>query len=121
MNNQQNTGVASHPKQIAPNAFVVGRSQIKIDRQQPADWCQIAITGDCLDVGPGCGRPRVVISTGIAVLVSARGQDMALLESLRVGWEYRLYGRLVERPGEFNGEQITKRYFTLLPSLETLV
>lgn len=112
----QNNGGASRPKQIAPNAFMVGRSSIQGEQQHTADWCQIAITGDCFDVGAGRGRSGVVISTGDAVLVCARGQDVPVLESFDIAWEYRLYGRLVEKPGEWNGKEIVKRYFNLLPA-----
>jgi hypothetical protein len=107
---------ASHPKQIAPNAFVVGRSSIQGERQHAAEWCQLAITGDCFEVGAGSGRPGVVTSTGDAVLICARGREIVTLESFEVGWEYRLYGRLVEKQGEWNGREITKRFFNLLPA-----
>jgi len=119
--NNQNINGASRPKQIAPNAFVVGSSKIKVDRQHAMDWCQVAITGDCVDLRSGCGRPGVITETGDAILVCARGADMAVLESLEVGMEYRLWGRVVEKPGEWDGQPIIKRYFNLLPAANGMV
>src|SRR5579862_9534164 len=107
----QNANGAPRPRQIAPNAFIIGSSKIRGDRQHAADWCQIAITGDTIDLRSGSGRPGVVSETGDAVLICARGEDIKTLEMLEVGLEYRLWGRVVEKPGEWNGEQITKRYF----------
>lgn len=119
--NNQNVNGASRPKQIAPNAFIVGSSKIKVDRQHAVDWCQIAITGDCVGLRSGCGRHGVISESGDAVLVCARGEDVQVLESLSVGWEYRLWGRVVEKPGEWNGQEITKRYFNLLPAANGMV
>lgn len=115
MNNNQNVNGASRPRQIAPNAFAVGVSKISVDQQHTADWCLIAITGDCVDLRTGCGRPGVVIETGDAILICARGEDVKTLEMLQMNWEYRLWGRVVEKPGEWNGQPVTKRYFNLLP------
>jgi hypothetical protein len=64
------------------------------------------MTGDCFVVGSSCARPGVVTSTGDLILVCARGQDVALLESLEVGWIYRLYGQEVETAGEWTGAEI---------------
>ena len=114
--NNQNTSAAR--TKLANNVILVGRSNLRLDQQRPADWCQLAITGDCLDVASGCGRAGIVTATGDAVLICARERDVPVLESLEIGLEYKLYGRLVEKPGEWNGEQITKRYFNLLPVSE---
>jgi hypothetical protein len=112
-----NTDVTSRPTQIAPNAFVVGRSKIRGDRQSVADWCEIAMTGDSFDVGSGCVRPGIVISTGCSILICAHGQNVTLLRSFEMGWEYRLYGSVVEQPGVCNGRQIANYYFNLLPRM----
>ncbi len=89
-------GEPSSARQLAPNAFIVGRSGISGDRQHVPDWCEIAMTGDCFVVDSSCAMPGVVIATGDSILVCARGHDVAVLESLEVGWIYRLYGRVVE-------------------------
>ena len=90
-----NSGEPSCARQIAPNAYIVGRSESR-DRQSVPNWCQIAMTGDCFVVDSSCARTGVVAATGDSIIVFARGHDVALLESLEVDWEYRLYGRLVE-------------------------
>jgi hypothetical protein len=101
--------------QIAPNAFIVGRNGIGGDRQHVPTWCEIAMTGDCFIVGSSCARPGIVTATGENTLVCARGQDIVLLESLEVGWEYRLYGRVIETLADWNASGITHR-FHLLPA-----
>jgi hypothetical protein len=85
-------------RQLAPNAFIVGRSGIGGGRQHVPNWCDIAMTGDCFVVDSSCARPGVVIATGDSILVCARGHDVALLESLAVagytgstgGWSRQL-------------------------------
>jgi hypothetical protein len=91
-----NPGEPSCARQIAPNAYIVGRSEFSRDRRRVPNWCEIAMTGDCFVVDSSCARTGVVAATGDSIIVCARGHDVALLESLEVGWEYRLYGRLVE-------------------------
>src|SRR3984957_7220327 len=103
-------GLLPLARKIAPNAYIVGRSEIGGDRQCVPDWCEIAMTGDCFVVGSSSARPGVVTTTGDSILVCARGRDVALLESLEVGWEYRLYGRLVETLAEWNGARVTNRF-----------
>jgi hypothetical protein len=105
---------ASSGRQIAANAFIVGRSEINADRQDVPNWCQIAMTGDCFAIGSSCARPGVITATGDSILVCARGPNVALLESLDVGWEYSLYGRKAGRPGEWNSAGVIDR-FHLLP------
>jgi hypothetical protein len=89
-------GEPSCARQIAPNAYIVGRSEFSRDRQSVPNWCEIAMTGDCFVVDSSCARTGVVAASGDSIIVCARGHDVALLESLEVGWEYRLYGRLVQ-------------------------
>jgi hypothetical protein len=91
-----NPGEPSCARQIAPNAYIVGQSEFSRDRQSVPNWCEIAMTGDCFVVDSSCARAGVVAATGDSIIVCARGHDVALLESLEVGWEYGLYGRLVE-------------------------
>ncbi len=106
----------SRARQIAPNAYIVGRSEISGDLQQAPNWCEIAMTGDCFVEGASSARPGIVTATGESILVCAQGHDVALLESLEVGWEYRLYGRTVETLAEGNGARISNR-FHLLPAV----
>jgi hypothetical protein len=108
-------GHSSSARKLAPNAFIVGRSGIRGDRQHIPNWCEIAVTAECFVVEESCARPGIVTTTGESILVCARGHDVALLESLEVGWEYRLYGRVVETPTEGNGARIINR-FHLLPA-----
>ena len=108
-------GHSSSARKLAPNAFIVGRSGIRGDRQHVPNWCEIAITGDCFVVEESCARAGIVNASGESIHVCARGHDVALLESLEVGWEYRLYGRVEETPPEGNGARITNR-FHLLPA-----
>jgi hypothetical protein len=65
------------------------------------------MTGQCFVVDSSCARPGVVTATGDSILVCASRQDVTLLESLEVGWKYRLYGRVVETLAEWNGARIT--------------
>ena len=108
-------GEPSSARQLAPNAFIVGRSGIGGDRQHVPDWCEIAMTGDCFVVDSSCARPGVAIATGDSILVCAQGHDVALLESLEVGWIYRLYGRVIETLAEWDGARSGNR-FHLLPA-----
>ena len=57
----------------------------------------------------------MVTATGDAVLICARGRDVPTLEALEIGMEYKLYGRLIEKPAEWRGEEVVKRYFNMLP------
>ena len=106
-------GESVSTRQLAPNAFILGRSGISGDREHVPNWCEIAMTGDGFMVGSSCVRPGVVTATGDSILVCARERDVALLDSLEVGWEYRLYGRVVETLVARDGARLTR--FHLLP------
>ena len=106
----------SAPGRLHRTPTSLGGSEISGDLQQVPNWCEIAMTGDCFVEGSSSARPGIVIATGESILVCAQGHDVALLESLEVGWEYRLYGRTVETLAEGNGARISNR-FHLLPAV----
>jgi hypothetical protein len=114
MSSSYNNG-PKRPTRLAANAFLVGPGSAKGTREYPAEWHNVVITGATRTVGSGCGKPGVLAGTENAVLVSARGEDIETLEHFKTGNEYRLFSKLVEKDGEWNGEPTVQRFLNMVP------